>query len=80
MRQYHDQKLPAAATVASGFADQPPPVAGPPPTRFTLGRSVYERRTSPQAFTVEAEFQKYASGQMSSDQTDILRFWEVSFP
>jgi hypothetical protein len=30
-----------------------------------------------QAFTAEAEYWKYASGDLSSDKVDILKFWEV---
>ena len=30
--------------------------------------------------TVKAEFKRYVSGLPSPRDTDILRFWEVSFP
>jgi hypothetical protein len=30
--------------------------------------------------TIEQEFERYMSGQTSSCDTDILHFWEVSFP
>ena len=30
--------------------------------------------------TVEAEFERYMSGLASPRDTDILHFWEVSFP
>jgi hypothetical protein len=30
--------------------------------------------------TIEEEFQRYTSGLLSPRETDILRFWEVSFP
>jgi len=81
MRRYRGQKSSAAATAVPTFPVQPPPVVRgrPPPTRFKVERSVYEKKSSFQAFTVEAEFGKYASGETSSEETDILRFWEASF-
>jgi hypothetical protein len=30
--------------------------------------------------TIEQEYERYMSGQTSSRDTDILHFWEVSFP
>jgi len=38
-----------------------------------------EYKTSPlsQESSVETEFQKYTSGEVSSEETDILWFWEV---
>jgi hypothetical protein len=48
----------------------------PCPMRFKVKCSVYEKEPS-QSFTVEAEYWKYVSGDNSSKETDILRFWEV---
>lgn len=78
MHQYRAQKLSLAA-VAAARPVHPTPVAtgGPPSTRFKVQRLVYEKRTSPQESTVEAEFRKYTSGETSSEETDILQFWEV---
>ena len=59
---------------------QPAPVAREKsrPTRFTAGRSVlHETVRSPQESTVETEFQKYASDDVSSQETDTLWFWVV---
>jgi hypothetical protein len=74
MRRYRDQNSSTLATPV-----QPTPVAGgrPPPTRFKVEHSVYEKKATPQAYTVEAEFRKYVSGAISSEETDILQFWEV---
>jgi len=46
--------------------------------RFKVESSVYEKRPS-HLFTVEAEYRKYVSGDNSSEETDILQFWEVRF-
>jgi len=81
MHQYRDQKSSAAATAVPTFPIQPSPVVKgrPPPTWFKVEHSVYEKKSSFQAFTVEAEFRKYASGETSLEETNILQFWEVSF-
>ncbi len=81
MHWYCDQKSSAAATAVPTFPVEPSPVVRgrPPPTWFKVERSVYEKKSSFQAFTVEAEFGKYASGETSSEETDILQFWEASF-
>jgi hypothetical protein len=47
-----------------------------PPTRFRVERTV--TRVSPQTFSVEMEYQRYISAELSSAETDILQFWEVS--
>jgi len=51
----------------------------PPPTWFKVEHSIHEKKSSFQAFTVEAKFGKYASGETSLEETNILQFWEVSF-
>jgi len=81
MHRYCDQKSSAAVTAVPTFPIQPSPVlrGRAPPTQFKVKCSVYEKKSSFQAFTVEAEFGKYASGETSSEETDILQFWEVSF-
>ena len=68
--------LVSAATVASDAPVQPPPIAGGKlrPTRF---RMEYKTLPSSQESSVETEFQKYTSGEVSSEETDILWFWEV---
>ncbi len=48
-----------------------------PPTRFKVQRSAYANKSSLQEFTVDAEFQKYASGDLTLHQSSILKFWEV---
>jgi hypothetical protein len=48
-----------------------------PPTRFTIEHSTYAKRASPQTFTIEAEYQRYICGELSSPQTEILQYWEV---
>jgi len=68
--------LVGTVTVASDAPVQPPPIAGGKshPTQFRM-----EYKTSPlsQESSVETEFQKYTSGEVSSEETDILWFWEV---
>jgi hypothetical protein len=46
------------------------------PTRFKVECSVYKKRPS-HLFTVEAKYRKYVSADISSEETDILWFWEV---
>jgi len=48
-----------------------------PPTRFKVQRSAYANKSSLQEFTVDAEFRKYASGDLTSHQSSMLKFWEV---
>jgi len=66
-------------TVASASAAQPIPVARSqlPSKQFKVKNSIYEKKVSPQGSTVECKFKKYASGMLSSDETNILQFWEV---
>jgi hypothetical protein len=49
-----------------------------PLTRFKVERSAYSMRALPQTFTVETEYQRYMSAELSSAETGILHFWEVS--
>ena len=48
------------------------------PTRFRVEHSVYEKKSSCWV-TVEAEYQKYVAGYISSEDTNIVQFWEVRF-
>lgn len=51
-----------------------------PSTRFNVSRStLYKSTPSPQELSVESEFRKYTSGEVTSEETDILWFWEVYF-
>ena len=79
MRQYRAKRSSTPATVVSDCPVQPtPPARGKPlPTRFKIDRSIYQKKAVPQEFTVDAEYRKYALGEISSEETDILRFWEV---
>ena len=69
-----------APTATPNSSDEPAPAPGARvkllPTRFKVEHSVYEKRT-PDSFTIDAEYQKYTSGENSSEGTDILWFWEV---
>ena len=47
-----------------------------PPARFVLQHS-HANKHSLQDFTIDAEFRKYASGDLISHQSNILKFWEV---
>ena len=55
----------------------PGSVGEPAPTRFKIQDSVSNKKSTRNALTTEAEFQKYVSGPISSEETDILWFWEV---
>ena len=48
-----------------------------PPMRFKVKCPAYKCNSLVQEVTVEAEYQKYVSGGLSSSKTDILKFWEV---
>ena len=52
---------------------------GDEPTQFQLKSSGYQRNSLAQVFTVDAEYQKYALGELSSSKMDILQFWEVRY-
>jgi hypothetical protein len=87
MHQYHARAPTLATTVSDSLLQPagPTPTAKsrPPPTRFRVRGSVFEKTRTRQASTVEAEYQKYVSGSTAShwndtSETDILRFWEVS--
>jgi len=66
----------STATVASDAPVQPPPITGGK-LRPTWFRMEYKTLPSSQESSVETEFQKYTSGEVSSEETDILWFWEV---
>src|SRR5258707_11462710 len=83
MRRYHNQK---SSTSEVSMTDplpsaQPAPVSGikPAPTRFKVQDSIYNKKSTHCEFSVEYEFQKYTSGSISSEETSILRFWEVRY-
>ena len=52
---------------------------GDEPTQFQLKSSGYQRNSLAQVFMVDAEYQKYALGELSSSKMDILWFWEVRY-
>ena len=76
MRRYRPQGS-AMPVVEVPNSPVPCPGGRAPPTRFKVKRPTYERNSSAQEVTVEAEYQKYVSGGLSSSKTDILKFWEV---
>ncbi len=48
------------------------------PTRFHMPQStLHETMPSSTETSVESEYRKYASSEVSSEGTDILLFWEV---
>jgi hypothetical protein len=50
------------------------------PTRFNVPQPTLHGTTpSPQASSVESEYRKYTSGEVSPEATEILWFWEVRF-
>src|ERR1700682_1526619 len=80
MCQYRNQTSLGAAPVVPTTIVQPAPAPGGNscPTRFKRGHSVLDgNNPSPHWSSVEAEYRKYASGEVSSTGTDILWFWEV---
>lgn len=78
MRQYSDQKKskPEATTTAPPL-QRKVPVAKLASTRFQVRDSVYKTRSTCDTGSVDAEFQKYVSGSTTSEDTNILQFWEV---
>ena len=79
MHEYHSWMSLDTAAVVSTTLVQPAPAAeeNSCPTQFKCGTSVHTNNPSPEEFSVEAEYRKYASGEVSSAVTDILWFWEV---
>ena len=81
MRKYRSQMSISTATMVN--APVQPPIAqvksrSSRPTRFKIERpALHEMSPSPQESTVETEFRKYTSGEVSSKETDVLGFWEV---
>jgi len=80
MHQYRkEQKSLIPGAVASISHVSPPKhEVNLPPTRFKVHHSAYERSVPSKTFTVETEYQRYTSAELSSPEMDILRFWEVS--
>ena len=69
-----------AVTMVSDTLAQPPPIATVKSHSMwfrTRHSELDETLPLPQAPDVETEFQKYAMGEVSSKDTDILWFWEV---
>ena len=60
---------------------QPAPVSGakPAPMRFKVQDSVYNKKSTHDELSVEVEFKRYVSGSTTSEETGILRFWEVRY-
>ena len=81
MRRYRNQKSSTSEAAMANTPAQPAPVswAKPAPTRFKVQDSVYNKKSTPGEFSVEAEFQKYIAGSISSEETSILQFWEVRY-
>src|SRR6266850_4422726 len=82
LAQMHRYRHQNSSTPIFEVSDSPaPPIphfgGQAPPTQFKVEHSAPERKSSLQESMVEAEYQKYASGDLSSHKTDILKFWEV---
>ena len=79
MRKYHDQASSTAATAPSKAPVQPRPVAQDNvcPTRFRVEHAAFKKKSVSRVLGVDAEFRKYTLSEVSSDDTDILWFWEV---
>lgn len=78
MHQYRRQN-PSLRIIDKPKSTHPVPCPGrqAPPTRFQVKQSAYKSKSSLQDSTVDAEYQKYKLGALSSDKSDILKFWEV---
>jgi hypothetical protein len=81
MRQYRDEKSSTSEVATTAPPPRPAPVSGlkQVPTQFKVQDSVYSKKSTHNEFSVDAEFQKYISGSISSEETSILRFWEVRY-
>jgi uncharacterized protein YwgA len=66
-----------ATTSGSPVQHDPVSVVKQATMRFKVQDSVYQKKPTCNTFSVDIEFQKYVSGSISSEDTDILRFWEV---
>jgi hypothetical protein len=68
------------ADLSSQVERQKRRAAKAPPSKFSVEPSVRKKRTGTQPTqdsTVEAEFERYAMGEVSPDNCDVLQFWEV---
>ena len=77
MCKYYDNKLSTSPSTPAVVFPSSPTKSRAPPTKFAVPRSTYKMKRASQTSTVDAEFCKYISV-LSSDGTDILRFWEVN--
>lgn len=79
MCQYHSQESSMSEATITDSSIQPALVsmAQQAPTWSKVQDSVYNKRSTCNTFTVEAEFQKYVLGLILSEDTNILWFWEV---
>jgi hypothetical protein len=78
MHRYHKEKsLTSEDMTASPVRPAPSSVVKRAPTRFKVQDSVYKKRSTHNMPSVDAEFQKYVSDLISSEETDILSFWQV---
>ncbi|KAF8498973.1 hypothetical protein F5888DRAFT_1802387 [Russula emetica] len=78
MRQYRSQKSSMSEATMTDSPVQPDPVVSVAPTRFKVQDSVYKKKSTRNVSSVDVEFQKYVSGPISSEETNILRFWEAN--
>jgi len=79
MCKYHDQASLMAAMAPSKAPVQPHPVAqdNVRPTRFRVEHAAFKKKSMLRVLGVDAEFHKYTLSEVSSDDTNILWFWEV---
>ena len=80
MHEYRSQMSLGTAAAVPTTLVQPAPT-GKDNSCPTWFKRLAPRRNNPlqQEFNVEAEYQKYMSGDVSSTVTDTLWFWEVRF-
>jgi len=57
----------------------PGSVGEPAPMQFKIWDSMSDKKSARNVLTMESEFQKYVSGLILSEETDILWFWKVKW-
>ena len=80
MHQYRDRKNRESLTpVPDPPVQHAPATSRMAPTQFKVVNNCEFEPKHTVSSTVEAEYQRYSSGERTSKGTPILQFWEVSF-
>jgi hypothetical protein len=77
MHKYRDRKKELSTVAPNPPVQRAPAMSRVAPTRFKVNDFDFEEKHTVSS-TVDAEFKRYSSAEMTSEDTHILQFWEVS--